>query len=33
VDQICLAGVDPSQVADAVDGLSLERSDRQEVIG
>ena len=32
-DQICLTGVDPTQVTDAVDGLTLERTDRQEVIG
>jgi ADP-heptose:LPS heptosyltransferase len=32
-DQICLAGVDPTQVTDAVDGLTIERTDRQEVIG
>jgi hypothetical protein len=33
VEQICLTGVSPTEVADAVDGLALAQPDRQEVTG
>jgi ADP-heptose:LPS heptosyltransferase len=33
VEQICVTDVSPIEVADAVDGLALEQSERQEVTG
>jgi hypothetical protein len=33
VEQICVTEVSPIEVADAVDGLALEQSERQEVTG